>query len=201
MQNKRDRQKLWNAQVGGAEEKTTCVGCLTRLIYFDRYKGWEASHVWAGSNGGNIELYNMFALCNVCNGQMRQQNMFCYFMELENLRALRVLIHYVCKIVRLHYPLLWAECSGQMYHLARLLYVEKTAGDGGIPASHPVVRFFLKEDIAAVDMERAALAAQYREKHALSLELHDLYDTLYARKKRKRPSVTLPVLMQREMYK
>lgn len=197
MQNKQDRQKLWNAQVGGAEEHTSCPGCLSRLIYLDRYKGWEAAHIRANSKGGSTELYNMFALCSVCNGQMKEQNMFCYFMNMENLHALRLLIRYVRKIVRLHYNLLWKACKGQMYHLARLIYISKVANDGGIPETHAVMRFFLQEDLKCVRKEALPLALELRKKRALAQELQDILDEREGKKKR----IHLPVIMAYEMKK
>ena len=200
MQNKQDRQKLWNAQVGGAEQSIQCPGCLTKLIHFDRYKGWEASHIHAGSLGGNTELYNMFALCNVCNGQMKNQNMFCYFMEMGNLVALRALISYVCRIIRLHYPKLWTQCKGQMYHIAKLLYVEKRKeGEGGIPKEHPVLEFFIKEDIEKNKQECRKTAKEYRKKRKIADDTEDLYRRIFLEENTKKAK--LPIIMKKETRK
>ena len=204
MKNKLDREKVWNAHIGGAEESAECPGCLVSKIHLTRYAGWQASHVWAHSNGGNIELYNLFPLCAVCNGKMANQNMFCRFMDMGNLGALRRLIAYVCKIVRIHYPSLWSKSSEQMHSVAKYLYFERSKGDGGIPCDHPVVKFFMQYDIQRNTRECAAAFDTYNEKMAVANKTNKLYTELYLPKRvptlptfLNGPPITTPLFMNR----
>lgn len=142
-----ERLRVWCAQVGGVKVECVCLGCHRVTISIKRYKGWEASHIRANSKGGNTELYNIFPLCGVCNNRMKTKNMFCYFYEMQNFKALRALITYVLSVVENSYTEMWNQCKGQMYHLAHILYVQKQINDGRIPSDHPVLKFFVSEDI------------------------------------------------------
>lgn len=176
--NKEERTAIWNVQYGAMVKSGECKGCFQNIIHKDRYKGWEASHIWAKAKGGPAQLYNIYALCAVCNGQMGTNNMFVYFHKLRNYAALNHLLEHLRMVYKRNHPTLWENCGGQMFQLIQRFFLEHHSGDGGISPDDPVLVYILEQDIKVND--RAALDAkrEYLKLEERSLESRKLWEKI-----------------------
>jgi len=190
---KYERLGIWTAQFGGSIKSVECPGCLEKMIHLDKYKGWEACHIMAHARGNTREIYNMFALCAVCNKRMGTKNMFCYFWDTHNKHALEELIKYVKKVIKVHFPTISEQCRSQMYELAERLYKERRLQDGGIPEDHPVWKFFIEQDIKENNAKTIEAHKKYQEKLALAEEINTKYTKKYIPKR-----IELPTLSKRK---
>lgn len=173
------RQGIWSAQFGIATKSVACQGCLKSIISYDKYKGWEASHITAKASGGSRHLYNLFALCSVCNKKMGTQNMFCFFYDTMNKYALKKLVKYVRMIFKVHYPEVWKQCRGQMWELAHKRYVDTF---GGIPKDHDVLKYFMEYDIKKNNKITVEAYEEYQKKKRLADKVNERYTKMYIKR-------------------
>lgn len=86
-----------------------------------------------------------------------------------------------------------------MYQLAKLLYVEKKPRDGGIPTEHPVLEFFVKQDIEKNKHECSKAAKKYRQKRKIADSVEDYYKRVFLKEDTKKAK--LPIIIKKDTKK
>ena len=176
---KKQKRECWK-NVAHLKEQMTCPGCFKRQISRIESRGWHASHIRSRALGGEAEDYCLYPLCEHCNGDMRDDNMFLYFYKEKTLsRALLALIETMHELFKIQYPTQYKQHKGQFTRLARFYYQEQHPGDGGIPPNHPIFKQFLEYDIRLNSKETLRLKREYEAQYELSQEINREYNLLY----------------------
>lgn len=165
------RKAVWGLAFGPAILVTECPSCLKNSLKLEQYTGWEAAHITPHSGGGTIELYNLFPLCKVCNGQMGTQDMFCHFFEMRNMHALHALIEYVKRVIKAHFPGGYEKTRGMIWYMAQQYFTMST--------EHPVFQYFMEHDIKVLQRETLELKRAFEEKRDFTREICVLYQNIY----------------------
>jgi hypothetical protein len=119
-----------------------CPGCHRVTLNVNQKNGWHASHIRAKVNGGSTQAYNLYPLCDNCNGEMGDTNMFCHFYKDNGERShtLDALISAMHQVFRIEYASKYQALDGQFHALAQHYYTD-------IPVMHPIYTYFIEYDI------------------------------------------------------
>ena len=137
----KNRSDCWK-NVAGFEKSMPCPGCHRVTLSVNQKNGWHASHIRARVNGGSTQAYNLYPLCDNCNGEMGDTNMFCHFYKDSGERShtLDALIGAMHQVFRIEYADKYRALNGQFHALAQHYYTD-------IPLTHPVYKYFIEYDI------------------------------------------------------
>lgn len=175
----KQKTKCWMRLARG-EVSMECPGCWVNKINFNVKHGWEASHIRPRALGGSAHEYNLFPLCEECNQNMKTDNMFCHYYTADRMsETLKVLVETMHNVFRIEYPRQFKRYRGQFYQLAQFYYMSQEAGDGGIPAEHPVWKHFLEYDIKLNDRNLVELQNKVNSARELALETRKEWSKLF----------------------
>ena len=77
---KEQRKRLWQDWIQSrsvvAVSRTLCPLCKDVMIYNDRLAGWDAGHILARCQGGDVSDDNLRPICHSCNIEMGVENMY-----------------------------------------------------------------------------------------------------------------------------